>query len=118
MATLLAASVTEADETAFMGLIVNTERRGDAVVLLRPGDALIDAEALVAAEIRIPASARFERAGDRVFVSLDSLLPGLTWVLDEEAVALRLTATPALLGTTVFDLHNKPPASMERRQDT
>lgn len=95
------------EQRALLDLVVNQLPHGTVQVVLREGDALVEAAALQRAGLRF-GGRREDRAGIE-HVSLASLAPSIAWEVDEEALALRLTAEPALFETQVVDLRLGPP---------
>lgn len=82
-------------------LVVNDVPRGEALVLLVPGDALVVDAELRRVGIQI-GGAMTETVRDRRFVSLRSL--GIRFVAAELEMELRLDVAADLLPTTTFDL--------------
>ena len=89
------------------------------LVIVRPGDVLVEVASLDRARLT-NYQGRRETIGDRTFVSLASLAPGITYELDEAALSLEVTATIAHLGSSTLDLatgrpgtvtHGRPAAS-------
>ncbi|HUJ29287.1 MAG TPA: fimbria/pilus outer membrane usher protein [Myxococcales bacterium] len=109
-------AVTGAEQRAFLDLIVNLESKGQALVVLRAGDALVSVADLEAAGIRGFGGKR-EAIDGREFVLLSSLAPSLTFAVDEKGLSLKLTAAPDLLQRTVVDLRSsgRPPGLVLRR---
>jgi len=96
-------------ERAILQVSVNGIERGEIVVVLRSPDVLVRVVDLERAGL-IGFGGRRETVGGDVHVSLISLAPAVTYELDERALALRLTATPSNLTTTIQDfLQSRPP---------
>jgi outer membrane usher protein len=91
------------DQRALLSLSVNQAAQGDVLVIVRPGDVLVEPTALDRAGLRNYAGRR-ETIGGREYVSLASLAPGIAFVLDEAALTLTMTATPDFLGAVVLNL--------------
>jgi outer membrane usher protein len=98
------------DQRAIFDLIVNLVKKDDVPVLLRTGDVLVRVSDLEQAGLQGFAGRR-ETLGEDIYVSLTSLAPAVSYDLDEENFALRLTVQPAYLSSTVLDLlpNNRPP---------
>ena len=100
------------DQRAILTLTVNEVDKGDALVIVRGGDLLIGVETLRQAGLR-EFTGRRETVTGEAFVSLASLAPGIVFEFDQKALALRLTARPELLATTVLEFHTAPPPDLE-----
>jgi outer membrane usher protein len=109
-----AAPAAAQDERAFLELSINGVAKGDTLVVLREGDALVGVEVLTAGGLT-GLQGRRERVGDDEFVSLASLAPDVTFVVSERDLRLALTADPRLLGATVHDLQAGAPARLVHR---
>ncbi|HTA17735.1 MAG TPA: fimbria/pilus outer membrane usher protein, partial [Polyangia bacterium] len=95
-------------QRAIFSLTVNMVEKGEVFVVLRGHDVLVLASDLEGAGIRV-AGAR-EAVGGKTYVSLQSLSTGgVTFELDERALALRLSAPTADLGRTIIDLRQQRP---------
>jgi outer membrane usher protein len=92
-----------ADQRAILSLSVNRAAAGDVLVIVRPGDVLVEPATLNRAGLR-NYTGRRESVGGREFVSLASLAPGITFALDEAALTLTITATSDFLGAVVLNL--------------
>jgi outer membrane usher protein len=112
-----AAAPAPADQLTFMSLIVNTVKKGEALVILRPKDVLVQGSALKAAGVRWQGG-RSERIYQKVYVSLASLASDIVYHADRRAIVLRLTVKPSRLATTIIDLRPGAPRGMVFRQDT
>lgn len=117
MAWLPSPLVAQDTQRAILQLSVNLVEQDEAIVLLRAGDVLMRMPDLVRAGLR-GFSGRREVIGGEEYVSLASLGPGITFVLDERALALRLTAQTAFLASTVLDLGPGPPPGIIYQEDT
>jgi len=96
-------------ERAILQVTVNGIERGEIVVVLRSPDVLVRVVDLQRAGL-IGFGGRRETVDGDVYVSLVSLAPAVTYELDERALALRLTAAPSNLTTTIQDfLQSRPP---------
>src|SRR5712691_494215 len=91
------------DLRAVLALRVNLRDQGEIRVLLREGDVLARMADLKQAGLQGVAGQREVVAGES-YVSLASLDPDITYVLDEQTVTLHLTVAPALLPPTVLNL--------------
>jgi outer membrane usher protein len=87
------------------------------VVLMRSPDVLVRVADLERIGLRGFAGRRETVAGE-LYVSLASLAPIVTFELDERALALRLTAAPALLPATVQDYLQSRPTGLIYTDDT
>src|SRR5262245_28899001 len=81
------------DTRAILGLLVNLDERGEILVVMQEGDVLARVSDLERAGLRGFAGQRDTLAGEP-YVSLSSLAPAITYVLDEHALTLRLTVPP------------------------
>jgi outer membrane usher protein len=118
----LAAQPEAQDQRAYLDLFVNQAARDSVLVRLRgaPGaeDAFVAVEDLEKAGLHGLAGSREQHDG-REYVSLRSLAPALTYQLDTQNLALRVTARTALLETTTLDLRAvRRPADMVLRTDS
>jgi outer membrane usher protein len=102
---------------AALDLVVNTEPKGGTTVVLRGDDVLVPTADLRAAGLRGIAGARTEMDG-RDYVSLRSLAPQIAYTVDDGALALRITADPALFEQRAVDLRSARPPELEQRRDT
>ncbi len=112
----MSAAIAAEVQRAFLQLVVNQVVVGEIVVLLRQDDVLVRVDDLERARLRRFLGLR-ETVSGEVYVSLVSLGPDVVFELDEQALALRLTVQPALLGSTVLDLRSGPPPGLVHRQD-
>ncbi|HEX9244150.1 MAG TPA: fimbria/pilus outer membrane usher protein [Anaeromyxobacter sp.] len=98
-------------------LFLNGAPAGTALVVLERGDALVLPEDLERAGLKAPGGRRVT-IDDRALLSLRSLEPGVRFVVDERALAVRITADPALLGRHTLDLRPQArPREVEQRFD-
>jgi outer membrane usher protein len=104
-------------ERAFLELVVNGVSKAHVLVVVRPDDALIGVETLADAGVGQIGGRREPVNGD-TFVSLASLAPGITYLVDERELRMLLTVRPALLGRIVRDLQSGVPADLEYRSTT
>ena len=102
------------DQRAFLDLTLNGVAKGDALVILREGDALVGVATLTEAGLQEFAGRR-EAIGDDEFVSLASLAPLVTFETSEADLRLAITADPRLLGPIVRDLQPGAPAGLTHR---
>lgn len=110
------AASSHADK-AILQLIVNAVDKGEVLALLRSGDVLIRVAELDAAGIRSLDGTR-EFIGKEAYVSLSSLAPTVTYVLDEKALALRLTNRSTAQNKTTLDLTPTAPPGTMYSEDT
>jgi outer membrane usher protein len=108
-------STIAADQRAQLDLFVNGAPHGVVLVLLRGDDVLVAVDDLERSGLR-GFDGRREPLERRTFVSLRSLEPLARFELDERALALRITAQAALLGSSAFDLRAaaRPPGLVVR----
>lgn len=104
------------DQRAILQLIINQVEKGEVLVLIREKDIMARVSDLERAGLR-GFSGKRETARGEIYVSLSSLAPDVAFEMDEKALALRLTAQPALLGSTVLDLRQGRPPGMIYAQD-
>lgn len=104
------------EQRAILELIVNVVRSGEALVILRSDDALVDAAALTAHLQGV--EGRREIIAGREFVSLGSLAPAVLYDVDEDQLQLRLTADVDLLSRSDRRLSRGAPADLQFRRDT
>jgi outer membrane usher protein len=116
---LTAPAIAQPPETerAILQLSVNQVERGEVIVLLKPPDVLLRVADLERAGLRGLAGRRETISGE-AYVSLLSLAPAVVFELDERALALRLTAQPSILTTTVQDFLQSRPPDLVYTQDT
>jgi outer membrane usher protein len=114
---LLAVPQSPPPQRAILGLVVNQIEKGDILVVLRGDEVLAAVDALERAGLRGLAGKR-ETIGGAVMVELRSLAPDITFVVDDAALVLRITSTPALLGTTtIVGVESNRPQNIEYRRD-
>jgi outer membrane usher protein len=102
---------------AELDLFVNDAPGGTSFVVLERGDALVIPSDLERAGLVVAGGTRVT-VGERQLVSLRSLGPTITYAVDEQNLALRVTAPPELLARHVLDLAPRHrPAGVERRYD-
>jgi len=110
--------VVFAEETrAFFDVTVNGAEKGQLLAVIRGGDLLVPVDALTGAGIQTPAGVR-EEIGGESYISLASLAPRITYVLDERDLHLTLTVDPSLLERIVRDLQPGVPEGIEHRRAT
>ncbi|HSN69771.1 MAG TPA: fimbria/pilus outer membrane usher protein, partial [Thermoanaerobaculia bacterium] len=110
---LWAAVAFAAEEALILPFAANGVRRGEAFVVLRDDDVLIDLAALAEAGIDVGnAGERATREG-RQLVSLRSLAPLVSYEIDLAALELRLQADPSVLGLMRFTKESNRPADLE-----
>jgi outer membrane usher protein len=108
---LLPATSAAQDQRAFLDLTLNGVAKGDALVVIRAGDALVSVARLTEAGLQA-FTGRRETIGGEEFVSLSSLAPLVTFRTDEADLSLTITADPQLLAATVRDLQQGAPAGL------
>ena len=108
---IVATSAAAQTQRAFLTLTLNGVDHGEALVLVREGDALVTVSTLDAAGLRGVAGRR-ETVDGEERVSLASLAPRVRFQIDESALRLVITADPELLGVVVRDLGVGPPAGL------
>ncbi len=118
----LAAQPQAQDQRAYLDLFVNQASKDSVLVRLRGAptveDAFVAVEDLEKAGLHGLSGLREQHEG-REYVSLRSLAPAVTYELDTQNLALRVTAKTALLETTTLDLHSmRRPADMVLRTDS
>ena len=96
------------DNPAFLNATINQIDIGDVFVILRGKDLLVKVADLEKPGLHVPEGKREQREGD-VLVSLRSLAPQITFLFDERALTLTITADSKLFGATVLDLRAKRP---------
>jgi outer membrane usher protein len=111
-AVLLQALPAAAQERSIWALVVNEEPKGDIEIVLTPEGPWVDPAAIITAGIRtLPDGERRVFAPDTVSrVSLASLAPQITYVLDEAEIRVIISADPTLLSTTSLAISNPRPA--------
>lgn len=100
------------EQRALLQLFVNTEDKGEVIVILRDDDVLVPAVALARSGIGGPLSE--DSSG---YVSLSELRPGIEYTVDEEDLALHLAVAPELFATRVIDLRRRAPENIEYSND-
>lgn len=102
----------DARRPAYLGPVVNGVPGEPILVLLQGSDVLVRLEDLAALGLA-PLGGELSRGdGGGVLVALSSLAPALRFEVDEEALALRLTAGAGLLGRRALDLGLARPADL------
>ena len=94
-------------QPVFLELVVNQVRRDAVLVELAPEDVWVGADDLGRAGL-VGLRGTRRASGGRELVSLRSLAPELAFELDDQALALRVTASAALLGRVGIDLSPNP----------
>ncbi len=97
------------DLRALLALSVNGVEQGDALVVIRGTDVLVEVATLEKAGLR-DFQGRRETIGERPFVSLASLAPTITFEFSDAAFTLKVTASAAHLPTAVLALQRNRPA--------
>jgi outer membrane usher protein len=109
------AATAQPVQRALFSLWVNGVEKGEAVVVLRGNDVWMQAADLQ--KVGLHAAGRRERIESEEYVALASLTPQVTFQLDEEQLALRLTAAPETLPETVLALRGRRPAGIVFSRD-
>jgi outer membrane usher protein len=111
VAAPLVATPAFAQERTIWALVVNDEPKGDIEIVLTADGPWVDPAALVAAGVlKVPDGRRQAFAPDTILrVSLASLAPQVTFVLDEAEIRLIISVDPALLSTTELAISNPRP---------
>lgn len=107
----------ETGERALLQLIVNEVNKGDVWIVRRADDVLIRLSDMETAGIRTTGALR-EFVEKEAYVSLSSLAPGTTFVLDEKNLTIRLTGQAGLQNTAKLDLTPTAPRGTVYSQDT
>ena len=105
------------DQRAILQLVINQVDREEVLVVIREKDILARVSDLEKGNLR-GFSGKRESVSGEVYVALSSLAPAVTFEMDEKALLLRLTAQPALLGSTVLDLYRGRPPGIIYGEDT
>ena len=105
------------DQHAIFPVFVNQVPKGEVIALIRPADILARVSDLHRAGV-LGFSGQNETVRGETYVSLSSLVPFVTFEMDEEALVLRLTVQPALLPPTVMNLRPDRPPGIIYSQDT
>ena len=106
----------EAGQRAYLELEVNGVKHGEALVYVRGTDYWVDVDALKGAGLQDRGDGERIMVEGRIVVRLSSLA-GLSAILDEAALVLRVTADPALLGRSVLNLAPARPKDIQYRRD-
>lgn len=106
--------VRSAGLRALLDLRVNGSAKGQILVVLEGGDALVAVADLEAGGLQGIGGRRSELEGTE-YVSLRSLAPQLAFTVDERALRLDVTARAELLGRGLIDLGNVRPQGMISR---
>jgi outer membrane usher protein len=101
-------SATIEDKPAFLRTSINQIVVGDILVVLRGRDMLVRVPDLEKSGMRVEPGKREKRDED-VFISLASLAPKISFILDEENLSLTITADASLFGAATFDLRAQRP---------
>jgi outer membrane usher protein len=112
LAVLLVPSVARSqDQQAFLEIVVNGVAKGNVLVVMRQDDVLVPAAALTEAGLNPAAGTRTPAEGGE-HVSLRSLAPSVTFVVEEQNLRLVITARADLLGRTTYDFQPGAPANI------
>jgi outer membrane usher protein len=111
------ARLSAEQQPAMLDVSINGVAHGQALVVMDSGEVWIDAASLTEAGVTLP---RGERRPwkDVTLVRLGSLAPRITYELDEDGLALRLTVQAALLKGARIDLTSNRPLGVEYRHNT
>jgi outer membrane usher protein len=101
-------SAPDEGHPAFFVASVNQVEIGDVLVILRGDDVLMKVSDLEKSGMHVEGGRR-EKNGEDPMVSLRSLTPKVTFVLDERSLTLTLTADSSLFGGSTLDLRAKRP---------
>jgi outer membrane usher protein len=93
------------DQRAPLTLVLNGVEKGIVMAVLRSDDALVTEQELVAAGVPLPGARYVSLSGTR-YVSIVSLAPKVTYIIDLANVSLKLQADPALLPRTTTRLND------------
>ncbi|MFM6074281.1 MAG: fimbria/pilus outer membrane usher protein, partial [Dolichospermum sp.] len=85
--------------------------------ILRPQDILVTRSDLEKAGLESFAGSR-ETINNEIYVSLASLAPQVSYIFDEKALTLKITAQPELLKSNSFNLGRQSPKNITYSQDT
>jgi outer membrane usher protein len=98
-------------QRAILEIVINEVSKGEVLVVLAPPDVLVSVRLLQKAGLHV-VDGRRQVIDAEPWVSLASLAPGVTFVLDEARLQVRLTARPELLETTVVAAPGNKPAGL------
>jgi len=110
-------AVAQDQQRAILDLVVNQVPKGEALVIIQPGDILVRRADLEQAGLH-GFSGRQKVVDGESYVSLQSLVPAVSYKFDENALTLSLTAQPGLLGTSVVNLGNQQPEGVVYNKNT
>ena len=99
------------DQRAFLTLTINTQNQGEVLAIVREADILLAVRDLEADKLESFTGTR-ETIDGTSYVSLRSLAPAVTYVYDEAALTLTVTAGATLFGAHNFDLGPTHPAGL------
>jgi outer membrane usher protein len=105
------------EQNAILELTVNQVAKEPIFVILRPQDVLVTLADLEKAGLQNFAGSR-ETINNETYVSLVSLAPQVSYIFDEKALTLKITAQPELLKTNSFNLGRQSPKNITYNQDT
>jgi outer membrane usher protein len=106
-----------AEERAFLDLVINDVAHGDALVVMRGGDALVPVAALKEAGLESIGGRRETIEGEE-YVSLQSLSPNVTFSFNERDLKLAIKVSAALLPAVIRELQSPRPAGVVYRRDS
>jgi outer membrane usher protein len=104
-------------QAAPLTLVVNEDPKGEATVLLRKGDILVEIKDLEDAGLRKLPPTPQETINGRAYVSLAALGSPVTHELDERSLTLRIVAPPQYFGTNIINLRPSAPPNMVQYRD-
>jgi outer membrane usher protein len=116
----LSAAPAEAQDQAIWAFVLNEEPRGDLTVVLTDEGPWVDPAVLTSAGVRdLPQGKRqLFSPQTRPFVSLVSLAPQVSFIVDESNIRLLVTVDPSLLGLSEVAISNPRPPGWHVRSNT
>ncbi len=114
---VICSQVAAQEQNAILELTVNQVAKEAIFVILRPQDVLVTRSDLEKAGLQDFAGSR-ETINNETYVSLVSLSPQVSYIFDEKALTLKITAQPELLKTNSFNLGRQSPQNITYNQDT
>jgi outer membrane usher protein len=106
-----------ADQRAIFAVKVNTAAKGDLDLILRGEDVLVRVRHLRELGM-VSVNGRQEIVRGESYVSLRSLAPIVSYVIDHEQLAVDMTFAPEAFGEYVIAGNENRPQKMEYREDT
>ncbi|MFM6250736.1 MAG: hypothetical protein ACKPEQ_16575, partial [Dolichospermum sp.] len=114
---VVCSEVAAQEQNAILELTVNQVAKEAIFVILRPQDILVTRSDLEKAGLESFAGSR-ETINNEIYVSLASLAPQVSYIFDEKALTLKITAQPELLKSNSFNLGRQSPKNITYSQDT